>query len=172
MRICELKQKKWSISIPAAVLAALLMWNSAVKPHVWKPWSCRNRGNFAGVFPKKMNIPFHGTASARSAKISSLLISVMKNCCPENKYLLIVKALYFYIFPEKVYFNRPLRIILMYWQDKEDSKMALNKVEICGVNTSTLPFSIRKKRRSSLKESKLAMKKPGNCTSKAICGLF
>ena len=27
----------------------------------------------------------------------------------------------------------------MYRQDKEDSKMALNKVEICGVNTSTLP---------------------------------
>ena len=59
----------------------------------------QNRENFAGVFPKKMNIPFHGTASARSAKISSLLISVMKNCCPENKYLLIVKALYFLYFP-------------------------------------------------------------------------
>ena len=45
----------------------------------------------------------------------------------------------FYIFPEKVYLPVSLRIILMYPQDKEDSNMALNKVEICGVNTSTLP---------------------------------
>ncbi len=50
--------------------------------------------------------------------------------------------------------------------------MALNKVEICGVNTSNLPVLQQKKRRNSLKESKLAMKRPGNCTSKEICGLF
>ena len=50
--------------------------------------------------------------------------------------------------------------------------MALNKVEICGVNTSTLPVLDQEEKAELFKRIKLAMKKPGNCTSKAICGLF
>ena len=114
MRICELKQKEVINIHTCRSLGCPVDVEFCCETARLKALIMPEPGNFAGVFPEKVNISFHGTASARSAKTSSLLISVMKNCCPENKYLLIVKALYFYIFPRKVYFNRPLRIILMY----------------------------------------------------------
>lgn len=114
MRICELKQKEVINIHTCRSLGCPLDVEFCCETARLKALIMPEPGKFCWCFSKKMNIPFHGTASARSAKISSLLISVMKNCCPENKYLLIVKALYFLYFPEKVYFNRPLRIILMY----------------------------------------------------------
>ena len=50
--------------------------------------------------------------------------------------------------------------------------MALNKVEICGVNTSTLPVLDQEEKADSLK-IKAGDEEARNCTSKAICyGLF
>ena len=54
------------------------------------------------------------------------------------------RAIIFYIFLKKEYLSSGMRIILLHevclpMHKKEDSKMALNKVEICGVNTSKLP---------------------------------
>ena len=50
--------------------------------------------------------------------------------------------------------------------------MALNKVEICGVNTSKLPVLKAEEKRSFFKESSKGTIRPGSFTSKAICGLF
>ncbi len=49
------------------------------------------------------------------------------------------RAFIFYIFPKKVYFSFSLRMIFSNKRLKEDVTMTLNKVEICGVNTSKLP---------------------------------
>ena len=98
MRICELKQKEVINIHTCRSLGCPLDVEFCCETARLKALIMPEPGKFCW-FPKKMNIPFHGTASARSAKISSLLISVMKNCCPENKYLLIVKALYFLYFP-------------------------------------------------------------------------
>ena len=59
-------------------------------------------------------------------------------------FLFLSRAIIFYIFLKKEYLSSGMRIILLYevclpMHKKEDSKMALNKVEICGVNTSKLP---------------------------------
>ena len=50
--------------------------------------------------------------------------------------------------------------------------MALNKVEICGVNTSTLPVLDQEEKVELFKRIKAGDEEAGNCTSKAICGLF
>ncbi len=49
------------------------------------------------------------------------------------------RAFIFYIFLKKVYFSFSLRMIFSNKRLKEDVTMTLNKVEICGVNTSKLP---------------------------------
>lgn len=59
-------------------------------------------------------------------------------------FLFLSRAIIFYIFHKKEYLSSGMRIILLHevclpMHKKEDSKMALNKVEICGVNTSKLP---------------------------------
>ena len=48
--------------------------------------------------------------------------------------------------------------------------MALNKVEICGVNTSKLPVLKAEEKEELFRRIKEVMKKPGNFTSKEICG--
>jgi RNA polymerase sporulation-specific sigma factor len=69
-----------------------------------------------------------------------------------HRNLLLSRAYIFYIFPKIVYFPREVRIILLrltgakrHFHLKQTftggfSEMALNKVEICGVNTSKLPI--------------------------------
>ena len=50
--------------------------------------------------------------------------------------------------------------------------MALNKVEICGVNTSKLPVLKAEEKEELFAGSRRVMKKPGNFTLKEICGWF
>ena len=50
--------------------------------------------------------------------------------------------------------------------------MALNKVEICGVNTSKLPVLTAEKKAESSDGSKAAMNRHVNCTLKEIYVLF
>lgn len=50
--------------------------------------------------------------------------------------------------------------------------MILNKVEICGVNTSRLPLLTAEEKNTLFEQNKKGRtKKPGNCTSKEISEL-
>ena len=46
--------------------------------------------------------------------------------------------------------------------------MVMNKVEICGVNTSRLPLLTNEEKTLLFARIKKGIKKPGNCTSKEI----
>ena len=95
MRICELKQKEVINIHTCRSLGCPLDVEFCCETARLKALIMPEPGKFCWCFSRESECIIPGTASARSAKISSLLISVMKNCCPENKYLLIVKALYF-----------------------------------------------------------------------------
>ena len=99
MRICELKQKEVINIHTCRSLGCPLDVEFCCETARLKALIMPEPGKFCWCFSKENEYSIPWTASARSAKISSLLISVMKNCCPENKYLLIVKALYFLYFP-------------------------------------------------------------------------
>lgn len=114
MRICELKQKEVINIHTCRSLGCPLDVEFCCETARLKALIMPEPGKFCWCFSRESECIIPGTASARLVKISSLLISVMKNGWEETEPTTFVKALYFYIFPGKVYFNRPLRIILMY----------------------------------------------------------
>lgn len=103
-----------------------------------------------------------------------ILVEVKEEKCFHKDHLLwhCQGLLIFIFFPEKNISCPPWESFLVpEIRDEEDILMALNKVEICGVNTSSLPILKSDEKEALFQKIKKEILKPANNISKEISAL-